>query len=201
MYNYVEWLKVNWQKAAILVLIYVLATLIPLYARLELIEFLLLLAFPLYLIHELEEYIFPGGFAEFFNINLLHVEPTDKIMPVDKDVIFIINLIYIWVIIPLFSGLGLLNIMFAAWIPYFFFFQALAHLGMGIKGKRLINPGIRSSFILHVPYAVIVIIILIENNVITNPYMNPFMVIGFVFNLLLPIFAKFVIMPRYKKRI
>lgn len=200
MKNYYEWVKDNWQKSAILVLIYVLATLVPLYSRLDLIELMLLLAFPLYLIHEIEEYILPGGFVKFFNENLLKVNEDDKIVPVDREVSLWINLIYIWVALPLFAGLGFINIKFAAWIPYFFFFQAIAHLGMGIKGKMILNPGIRSSFILHVPYAIIMINLLMDNKVLLNPYMNIYMILGFVFNLLLPIIAKTVILPRYHKK-
>ncbi|MEA3424181.1 MAG: HXXEE domain-containing protein [Bacillota bacterium] len=199
--NYIEWLKDNWQKSAILVLIYVLGSIIPLYLRIDLIEFMLLLAFPLYLVHEIEEYILPGGFTEFFNENLLKVNPEDKIVPIDREVVFWINMIYIWVVIPLFSGLGFYNIMFAAWIPYFFFFQALSHFGMGIKEKMILNPGIRSSFILHVPYAIIMINLLSKNEVLINPYINMHMFIGFMFNLLLPIFAKYIIMPRYHRRL
>ncbi len=72
--NYLEWVKDNWQKSAILVLIYVLVSLLPLYFKLEGIEFMILLAFPLYLVHEIEEYILPGGFSSFFNKNLLKAE-------------------------------------------------------------------------------------------------------------------------------
>jgi len=199
--KYMEWVKDNWQKSALLVLVYVLATLIPLYSRLDLVDFLLLLAFPLYLVHEIEEYIFPGGFSSFFNKNLLKINPGDKIVPIDREVIFWINLIYIWLILPIFSGLSLYNIKFGAWIPYFFFFQALSHLVMGIKGKMILNPGIRSSFVLHVPYSIIMINLLKSNEVFTNPYVNVFMFIGFFFNLLLPIFAKLIIMPRYRRRL
>ncbi|BEP29822.1 HXXEE domain-containing protein [Helicovermis profundi] len=197
--NYLEWIKDNWQKSAVLILIYVLATIIPLYSRINLIEFMFLLAFPLYLVHEIEEYILPGGFVRFFNENLLKVDSHEKILPIDREVVFWINMIYIWLVIPIFSGLGVINISFAAWIPYFFLFQALSHLVMGIKGKMIINPGIRSSFILHTPYAIIMIYLLKNNGVISNPYLNMYMVIGFLFNGLLPLMAKFIILPRYNK--
>jgi len=200
MRKYIEWVKDNWQKAAILVLIYVLATIIPLYSRVDLLEFMLLLAFPLYLIHEIEEYILPGGFARFFNRNLLKIEDDDKIVPVDREVIFWLNLIYIWIVIPLFVVLSFINMKFAAWIPYFFLFQAIGHLIMGIVGKMILNPGIRSSFLLHIPYAIFVIYLLNVERVIANPYVNIYMGIGFVFNLLLPLFAKFIVLPRYHKR-
>ena len=200
MRKYIEWVKDNWQKAAILVLIYVLATIIPLYSRVDLLEFMLLLAFPLYLIHEIEEYILPGGFARFFNRNLLKIEDDDKIVPVDREVIFWLNLIYIWIVIPLFVVLSFINMKFAAWIPYFFLFQAIGHLIMGIVGKMILNPGIRSSFLLHIPYAIFVIFLLNVERVIANPYVNIYMGIGFVFNLLLPLFAKFIVLPRYHKR-
>lgn len=93
--NYIEWVKDNWQKSAILILIYTLAMIVPMYFRLNFVEFMLLLAFPLYLVHEIEEYILPGGFAKFFNENLLKVNSDDKIVPVDREVIFWINMIYI----------------------------------------------------------------------------------------------------------
>lgn len=201
MNNYLEWIKDHWQKAAVLVLIYVLATMIPLYSRIDLIEFMLLLAFPLYLVHEIEEYILPGGFVSFFNENLLKVDAHEKILPIDREAVFWINMIYIWLVIPIFSGLGIYDIRFAAWIPYFFIFQALSHLGMGIKGKMIINPGIRSSFILHTPYAIMMIYLLNNNEVLSNPYLNIYMVIGFLFNGLLPMMAKFIILPRYSRRL
>ncbi len=199
--NYLEWVKDNWQKSAILVLIYVLVSLLPLYFKLEGIEFMILLAFPLYLVHEIEEYILPGGFSSFFNKNLLKVNPQNKIVPIDREVIFWLNLIYIWLIIPAFSALGIYNVRFAAWIPYFFFFQALSHLAMGIKGKMLLNPGIRSSFILHVPYSIYMISLLKDREMFINPYVNVYMFIGFIFNLLLPICAKYIILPRYRRRL
>ncbi len=199
--RYFIWVKEHWQKASILVFIYIMFTLLPLYFTLEFIEFMLLLAFPLYLIHEIEEYIIPGGFDRFFNENLLGISCDSKIVPVDESVIFWINFIYIWLTIPLFSALGFLHLSFSAWIPYFFIFQAFGHLVMGVKGKKLINPGIRSSFILHLPYAFIMIHQLYKNNIIHNVYWNFYLVIGFAFNILLPVFAKYYILPRYYKRI
>ncbi len=201
MKNYIEWIKDYWQKSAVLILIYIIATLIPIYSRLELIEFLLLLSFPLYLAHEIEEYILPGGFPKFFNENLLQVDSKNKVQPIDREVIFWINMIYIWFVIPVFSFLGFYNLKLASWIPYFFIFQALSHLVMGIKGKMILNPGIRSSFLLHIPYSIFMIYLLSkpEVGIISNPYVNTYMVIGFLFNGLLPLMAKFIILPRYKR--
>jgi len=160
-----------------------------------------LLSFPLYIIHEIEEYILPGGFPSFFNKNLLKANPEDSIVPIDREVIFWINFIFIWLLVPIFSTLSLFNVKFGAWIPYFLIFQALAHLAMGIKGKMLLNPGIRSSFILHIPISIVMIYLLNTNEVITNPYLNVYMLIGFLLNLVLPILAKFIIMPRYRKKL
>jgi len=164
---------------------------------------LLFLPFPLYLAHEIEEYILPGGFTEFFNENLLNVNHKNAILPIDREVVFWINMIYIWLIIPVFSFLGFYNIKFAAWIPYFFIFQGLSHLVMGIKGNMILNPGIRSSFMLHTPYAILMIYLLTdtETGILSNPYLNIYMVIGFLFNALLPLMATFIILPRYKRRL
>lgn len=154
MSNYIDWVKENWQKSAVLVLVYLVIILIPLFSRLDLIEFMILLPFPLYLIHEIEEYILPGGFPKFFNENLLKVDFSNEVLPVDREVIFWINIIYVWRVIPIFSGLGFMDLRFAAWIPYFLFFQGLGHLVMGIVGKMVINPGIRSSLFIFIPYSI-----------------------------------------------
>lgn len=201
MHTYWDWLKDHWQKSAVLVLIYTLAGLVPLYSKLALIDFMLLLSFPLYLVHEIEEYILPGGFPEFFNEHLLTVKSDDKIVPIDRDVIFWVNFIYIWLLIPSCVALGVYNLIFAAWIPYFFFFQAVSHLAMGIKGKMIFNPSIRSSFLLHVPYSVFVVHLLGQKDVFVNPYFNRYMVIGLALNLMLPLMARFVVMPRYRRKV
>jgi len=203
MTTYMEWVKDHWQKSAILIFTYVMVSLVPLYFRLELIELMLFLPFPLYLAHEIEEYILPGGFTNFFNENLLKVDSQNDILPIDREVIFWINMIYIWLIIPIFSFLGFYDIRLAAWIPYFFIFQALSHLIMGIKGQMILNPGIRSSFILHTPYAILMINLLskTEAGTISNPYINIYMVIGFLFNAMLPLMAKVIILPRYRRRL
>ncbi len=203
--KYLEWIKNHWQNSAILVLVYIIVTLIPVFFRLELIEFMLLLAFPLYLVHEIEEYILPGGFDDFFNKNLLNINPSDAIVPIDKTAVFWINFIFIWLVIPIFSGLGFIHLSFSAWIPYFLIFQGLSHLAMGLKGKKIINPGIRSSFILHLPYAFIMISLYKSSGIIHHPIMNIHLVIGFIFNGLLPVIAvmpnKYGIMSRYRRRI
>lgn len=199
------WFKSNWQKVGIIVGVYYTLVLLAFYTRIDVIYFAIFLSFPLYILHECEEYLLPGGFSKFFNENILGVKITDEIIPVDEEAVFWINILYVWVPLPIFSLLSTYNLVFAAWLPYFFIFQAVAHIGMGIKGKMLVNPGIRSSLLIHLPYAIWLIALFRANGVIESPIFNIHLVIGIALNLLLPIIAmmpnKFGLMNRYHRRI
>ena len=57
-------------------------------------------------------------------------------------------------------------------MPYFFILQAVVHLMLGIVGKRLLNPGMVSAWLVHVPWGIWTIWLLVRAGVITNPYWN-----------------------------
>jgi hypothetical protein len=52
------------------------------------------------MLHETEEYIFPGGFGPFFNIDIFKLDTPDA--PIDENFIFYINVLLIWIILPTF---------------------------------------------------------------------------------------------------
>ena len=65
--NYYNWLKRNWAETGLIVAIFLSVFLFVFVRPTDFVLFVILLQTPLFLIHETEEYVFPGGFAQFFN--------------------------------------------------------------------------------------------------------------------------------------
>jgi hypothetical protein len=85
-------------------------------------------------------------------------------------------------------------------MPYFFIFQALVHVGLSPATQRWYNPGLATACLLHVPFALWALGLLKEAGVIKNLYWNPYLLVGFIFILGLPIVG-FLGMKRYQQRI
>jgi len=63
--NYYNWLKRNWSETGLIVAIFLSVFLFVFVRPTDFVLFVILLQTPLYLIHETEEYVFPGGFGQF----------------------------------------------------------------------------------------------------------------------------------------
>ena len=182
---YFHWLKRDWAKAGFLISIFLFIFLFAFIKNTDFVLFLLLLQTPLYMLHETEEYIFPGGFGRFFNIDILKLDTEDK--PVDENFIFYINVILIWIILPTFGLLAAKNLKFGLWIPYFSFFAGLAHIALGIKARKRYNPGLVISLLLNIPVGASSVLYLVNHGLLQNLILNPHFFIGLGVNLVLPV--------------
>ena len=96
--EYYKWLKVEWAKTGFIVSIFLLVFLIVFVKPVDFVVFLLLLQTPLYMLHQTEEYVFPGGFKKFANTkSVLALPEPENSEPVSDTLIAIINLGY-WAI-------------------------------------------------------------------------------------------------------
>ncbi len=183
--EYFAWLKRDWAKAGFILSIFLFVFLFAFVKDTDFVLFLLLLQTPLYMLHETEEYIFPGGFARFFNIDILKLDTEDK--PVDENFIFYVNVGLIWVTLPLFGLLAAKNLQYGLWIPYFSFFASVSHIALGIKARKRYNPGLVISLLLNIPVGAWSVLYLVNQDVLPNIFLNPHLVIGLGVNLVLPI--------------
>ena len=182
---YFYWLKREWAKVGFILSIYLFIFLFTFVKEADFVLFLLLLQTPLYMLHETEEYIFPGGFGRFFNMDIFKLQTPDK--PVDENFIFNVNVILIWIILPLFGLLASQNYQYGLWIPYFSFFAGVAHIGLGIKAHKLYNPGLIISLLLNIPVGAWSIYYLSDQGILPNIFLNIHLVIGLGVNLILPV--------------
>lgn len=193
--EYFAWFKRDWAKAGLLISIFLFVYLFVLVKDTDFILFLLLLQTPLYLLHEAEEYIFPGGFGKFFNMDIMKFETPDK--PLDENFIFSINIILIWIILPTFSLLATRDYQYGLWLPYFSFFAGASHIGLGIKARKHYNPGLVVSLLLNIPVGAWSVFYLVNQGLLPNIFLNPHFFIGLGLNLVLPVIGLVV----YKKHL
>jgi hypothetical protein len=137
------------------------------------------------MLHQTEEYVFPGGFGKFFNTQIFKLDTEDR--PLDQNFIFIINVILIWIILPLFGLLSIIDYQYGLWIPYFSFFAGIAHVLLAIRAGKIYNPGLLVSLIINIPVGLWSILFLINNGVLNNFFLNFHIIIGLGLNALLPI--------------
>ncbi|NQX64766.1 HXXEE domain-containing protein [Paenibacillus alba] len=117
------------------------------------LQVILWLSFVAILLHQFEEYRWPGYFAGLFNQVIFKSEWPER-YPLNKQSAMMINLIiaYVFYLLPLLFPsivwLGLAPIMMG-------FFQVIWHgVFANLKAKSLYNPGLFSSLFLHVPIGI-----------------------------------------------
>jgi len=183
--EYFAWFKRDWAKAGLLVSIFLFAFLFVLVKDSDFVLFLLLLQTPLYMLHQAEEYIFPGGFGKFFNMDIMKFDTPDK--PLDENFILAINIVLIWIILPFFGLLAAKNYVYGLWIPYFSLFAGLAHIALGIKARKRYNAGLGVSLLLNIPVGAWSVLYLVNQGFLPNVFLNPHFFIGLGLNLALPV--------------
>lgn len=182
---YVQWLKRDWAKAGLVVSVFLFVMLFVFVLPSDEVVFLLLLQTPLYMLHQTEEYVFPGGFVRFFNRDIFKLDTDDG--PVDEDFSFAINMLYIWVALPVCGLLATLDPRLGLWTPYFSLFAGVAHIALALRAGKLYNPGLVVSLLLNIPVGVYAAARLVQLGALANPWFNVHLLIGLGFNLLLPV--------------
>ena len=194
--EYFQWLKREWAKVGLILSIYLFVMLFVFVRRYDFVVFVLLLQTPLYMLHQTEEYIFPGGFAKFFNTKIFNLETEDK--PLNETFIFYVNVILIWIVLPVFGLLSNLNYSYGLWLPYFSFFAGVAHIVLAIKAKKVYNPGLLVSLFVNIPVGLWSISYLLGQGIIENIFLNIHSLVGLALNATLPVIGT-ILLRNYKK--
>lgn len=156
------WYK-NWPKAGFIAAIFlVLMLFLNSKAPIGSFEWCYWLSLPLYMFHQFEEYVYPGGFKEQLNKILLHGETYRDILT-DK-MILIINMGFIWILTPILIVLGILSIVFPVILMTFVAFNGFIHVIASIMFRRY-NPGLLASLTANIPLGLYVLIGLGMNDI------------------------------------
>jgi hypothetical protein len=195
--GYYRWLKRDWAKAGLVLSFYLFIFLFVFVRQVDVVVFILLLQTPLYMLHQAEEYVFPGGFGAFFNRGIFNLDSDDG--PVDEDFIFRVNIGLIWILLPLFGLLSTIDYRFGLWTPYFSLFAGIAHILLAIKARQLYNPGLIVSLLINIPVGLWSILFLINRGVLDNFFLNPYILIGLGVNAVLPVMG-IILLKNYRRK-
>jgi hypothetical protein len=122
-----------------------------------------------YLLHEFEEHVWPGGFKDFVDERLagpmLRARYPDAAIPshdfpLDDRAVFWINISFIWIAFPLFGLLaGTVDLRYGLFLPWVGIVNASLHIAVAIA-KRTYNPGLVVSVLLNVPTGIWTLVVL-----------------------------------------
>jgi hypothetical protein len=94
---------------------------------------------PLYLFHQTEEHLWPGGFKQYMN-RVIYKKP-DGVETLTDEKVFWINILLVWASFALFGSLASINIGFGLLIIVFSIINCVTHIIQGIIHKEW-NPGL-----------------------------------------------------------
>ncbi len=190
-----KWLYNNWYKSTIFIAIYLLITLWLFVLKSDYALFLIWLQFVIYLFHQFEEYILPGGFVKFFNNKILDSNKDNY--PLDDKASFWINIPIIYIAYPLSAILaGYVDISIGIWTAYFSIINAISHVGMFFKYRY--NPGFFVSLFLNIPVGMYTIYYFNTQNIISIQEQLIGLAIGALTQAALMIYGFKVLKPRVK---
>ena len=120
------------------------------------INTLLWLHLSLLLLHQFEEYIYPGGFSEFFNRTIQRKNATTQ-SPLNTGGILLVNVVFGWTAYLISAISGIHNLWLALGLLGITVSNGILHTAMALV-KRKYVPGLISGFLLFIPFGVYVIL-------------------------------------------
>lgn len=159
----------HWMLSTLPMAVLVLAMLFALEAPWGDPLMLVWLQFVVYLLHEFEEHVLPGGFKDFINHQIagpmLAKRFPDRVpfpsdFPLDDRAVFWINIVFIWIVFPVGAVAAMRwNLAWGAILPAVGIVNASLHILMGIA-KRSYNPGLGVSVVLNIPTGIWTLMVL-----------------------------------------
>ena len=191
-----KWLYDNWYKSTIFLGVYLLIFLVIFLLETNFALFLIWIQFVVYLFHQFEEYIFPGGFVEFFNKKPLNSKKPN--FPLDEKASFWINIPIIFIAYP-FSAIlaGYIDISIGIWTAYFSVINAISHVGMFFKFKY--NPGLIVSTFVNIPVGLYTISYFYSQNLISINEQLIGLIIGLLIQGVIMTYGFKVLKPKVKQ--
>lgn len=105
----------------------------------------------IYMLHQTEEHLWPGGFRQFANAHVFKSGNDD--WPVDEGGVALVNIGYVWLPVGLAALFpGPLRWLGLAWIGVTLI-NAVIHIVTSIR-FRIYNPGLVTSIVLFLPFTI-----------------------------------------------
>ncbi|MDR0830574.1 MAG: HXXEE domain-containing protein [Prevotellaceae bacterium] len=170
-----KWFIENWYKSTFFLAIYSLLFIFLFILPKDFALFLIWLHVPVYLLHETEEFVFPGGFPDI--MTEMFIGKGKEVPLAIKRAGFWINIPFIVIGFPFVATLAtLLGVSFGLYVVYFTLIATIPHFIQVIRTKKLYNPGLAASVFLNLPVSIFTLYYLNSKGLVSN-WAN---IIGFV---------------------
>lgn len=142
----------RWQYAlAVLVPLVLAAWWVSFGGHLDAAPSFFLLHLGVYMIHQVEEHLWPGGFRQFTNAHVF--ESGQENFPVDKGGVALVNIGYVW--LPLAAAALAPQTLYLLGVAWFglSFVNSFSHIGTLVR-LRMYNPGVATALLGLLPFSV-----------------------------------------------
>lgn len=141
-----------------------------------------------YMMHQIEEHLWPGGFRQYANAHIFHSGRDD--WPVGAGGVALVNIGVVWLPIALAALFpGPLRWVGLGWIGGTLV-NAVIHVATSIRFRGY-NPGVATSVLLFLPYTVIAFYLLFSRGALSATQVALAILIGFLIHI--PVAALFVV--------
>ncbi|MFF2908001.1 HXXEE domain-containing protein [Paenibacillus sp. NPDC057934] len=148
-----NFLKKYWQDLGLIIGIVVCIYVAMNWGTIPRINSILWLSFVAILLHQFEEYRWPGYFPGVFNTVLFKSEAPER-YPLNQQSAMIINVViaYVFYLLPLFFP----SVIWLGMAPVLMgFFQIIFHgIVANIKAKKIYHPGVFTAIFVHLPIGI-----------------------------------------------
>jgi hypothetical protein len=142
----------------------------------------------IYMIHQIEEHLWPGGFRQFANAHVF--KSGDDDWPVSEGGVALVNVGYVWLPILLAALFpGPLRWLGLGWVGLTLI-NAITHIVTSIR-FRIYNPGLITSIVLFLPFTVWMLAREVSAGMLTGWQVAAILVAGVLLHI--PVAALFVV--------
>ncbi len=190
-----SWIAADWQKALPYLSVLGIVVWIVLFRSDPLSERALWFGLlVIYMLHQIEEHLWPGGFRQFTNAHVFKSGQDN--WPVDIGGVALINIGYVW--LPV--GLAALYPAALRWVGLLWIgltlINGLTHIVSTIR-LRIYNPGLITSIVLFLPFTIFVLALEAERGALSGTEIGLILIGGVVLHI--PVAALFVV-PFLRRR-
>lgn len=142
----------------------------------------------IYMVHQIEEHLWPGGFRQFANARVFRSHNDD--WPVSEGGVALVNVGYIW--LPILLAVmfpGPLRWLGLGWVGLTLI-NGISHIATSIR-FRLYNPGLITSIVLFLPFTIWMLAREVSAGMLTGWQVVAILIAGILLHV--PVAALFVV--------
>lgn len=179
----------DWQKALpVLIVIGIVGWLVLFRATPTTEQALFAALLIIYMIHQIEEHLWPGGFRQFANARVF--KSGDDDWPVSEGGVALVNVGYVWLPILLAALFpGPLRWLGLGWVGLTLI-NGISHIATSIR-FRIYNPGLITSIVLFLPFTIWMLAREVSAGLLTGWQVAALLIAGILLHV--PVAALFVV--------